>query len=125
MPRSKRLWKSVINRRTSVSSTGFRYATGNPRTPVVGGAYDARADRYDPVFGLQSSIRIPAFWQLDLRVEHAFPIGPALRLLVFADVQNVTHRENAEEIVYSPSFRERGVIRGLPILAVLGARLEL
>jgi hypothetical protein len=103
----------------------FRYASGNPRTPVVGSYYDARSDRYDPVFGAQNTIRVPAFWQLDLRLEHAFPLGATTRLLVFADVQNVTNRVNAEEIVYSPSFRTRGSINGLPVLAVVGARLEL
>lgn len=103
----------------------FRYASGNPRTPVEGSTYDARSDRYDPVFGPQNSIRIPAFWQLDLRVERMFPIGEHVRLLVFADVQNVTNRENAEEIVYSPSFRQRKTITGLPTIAVIGARLEL
>jgi outer membrane receptor protein involved in Fe transport len=103
----------------------FRYASGNPRTPVEGATYDARSDRYDPVFGPQNSIRIPSFWQLDLRIERLFPIGEHVRLLVFADVQNVTNRDNAEEIVYSPSFRERKTITGLPTIAVIGARLEL
>ena len=103
----------------------FRYASGNPRTPVIGSTYDARNDRYDPVFGAQNTLRIPAFWQIDVRVERAFAIGETARLLLFADVQNVTNRENAEEIVYSASFRERSTIRGLPTIAVVGARLEL
>ena len=103
----------------------FRYASGNPRTPVIGSTYDARSDRYDPVFGPQNSIRIPAFWQIDLRVERSFPLGEAVRLLLFADIQNVTNRENAEEIVYSASFRQRSTITSLPTIAVVGARLEL
>ena len=103
----------------------FRYASGNPRTPVIGSTFDARNDRYDPVFGAQNSLRIPAFWQIDVRVERAFALGERVRLLLFADVQNVTNRENAEEIVYSASFRERSTIKGLPTIAVLGARLEL
>jgi TonB family protein len=103
----------------------FRYATGNPRTPVIGSTYDARNDRYDPVFGPQSSIRVPAFWQLDVRVDRSFDLGRDVKLLLFADVQNVTNRENAEEIVYSASFRQRSTIRGLPAVAVVGARLEL
>jgi outer membrane receptor protein involved in Fe transport len=102
----------------------FRYASGNPRTPVIGSTYDARSDRYDPVFGPQNSIRIPAFWQLDVRVDRSFQLGESVRLLVFADVQNVTNRENAEEIVYSASFRQRSQITGLPTVAVIGARLE-
>jgi hypothetical protein len=102
----------------------FRAASGNPRTPVVGSVYDAHADRYDPIFGLQNTTRIPAFWQLDLRVDRTFPVGRDFRLLVFADLQNVTNRRNAEELVYSPNFRERGTFSSLPFLAVVGARLE-
>lgn len=103
----------------------FRYASGNPRTPVIGSVYDARSDRYDPVFGPHNAIRVPAFWQLDVRVDRSFELGKGVRLLVFADVQNVTNRENAEEIVYSASFRKRSTISGLPAIAVVGARLEL
>ena len=51
-------------------------------------------------------------------------LGEAAKLLLFADVQNVTNRANAEEIVYSASFRERNTIRGLPIIAVVGGRVE-
>jgi hypothetical protein len=103
----------------------FRYASGNPRTPVIGSSYDARNDRFDPIFGPQNSTRLPAFWQLDIRVERTFALGKDVRLLLFADIQNVTNRENAEEIVYSDSFRQRDTIKGLPALAVIGARLEL
>lgn len=103
----------------------FRYASGNPRTPVIGSVHDARSDRFDPVFGPQSTIRIPAFWQLDLRVDRTLLVGRTARALVFADLQNVTSRENAEEIVYSADFRRRGIITGLPFIAVVGARLEL
>jgi len=102
----------------------FRYASGNPRTPVVGTAYDARSDRYDPLFGPQNSLRIPAFWQIDVRVDRSFALGETVRLLLFADVQNVTNRENAEEVVYSASFRQRSTITSLPAIAVVGGRLE-
>ncbi len=36
----------------------FRYATGLPRTPVVGTFYSARRDLYEPQFGQQNSLRI-------------------------------------------------------------------
>lgn len=103
----------------------FRYASGNPRTPVTGSVYDARYDRYDPVFGPHNRSRIPAFWQLDLRVDRSFSLGRSLRALVYADLQNITNRENAEEITYSPDFTKRGFITGLPFIAVVGARMEL
>jgi TonB family protein len=102
----------------------FRYASGNPRTPVVASSYDARSDRSDPLFGAQNSIRIPAFWQLDVRIDRSFRLGETTRLLLFADVQNVTNRKNAEELIYSASFRQRGTISGLPTVAVIGGRLD-
>lgn len=103
----------------------LRYASGNPRTPVIGSVYDARNDRYDPVFGLQNSIRIPAFWQIDFRVDRTFDLGRGLRALAFVDLQNLTNRSNAEEIVYTSNFGRRGTITGLPFIAVVGGRLEL
>jgi TonB family protein len=102
----------------------FRYASGNPRTPVIGSTYDAKGDRFDPVFGLQNSIRIPAFWQLDLRVDRSFDLGHDFKALAFIDLQNVTNHQNAEEIVYSGDFRKRDVIIGLPFIAVIGGRIE-
>ncbi len=101
-----------------------RYASGAPRTPVDGAFYDARDDRYEPIMGLQNSIRIPAFFQLDLRIDRRFAVG-ALRIDLYLDVQNVTNRDNAEEIVYDRTYRQRGHVTGLPTLAVLGARVEL
>lgn len=102
----------------------FRYASGNPRTAVIGSKFDARDDRYDPIFGPQNRIRIPAFVQWDVKVERVFLLGERAKLAIYADAQNITNRENAEEIVYSFDYRDRGEIHGLPILAVVGGRLE-
>jgi TonB family protein len=100
----------------------FRYTTGMPRTPVTGSYYVGN-DEYDPVFGAQNSIRLPAFYQLDARLERAWVFRRA-KLDVFLDVQNVTNRKNPEEIIYNAQYTVRGYITGLPTLAVLGARLE-
>jgi TonB family protein len=102
----------------------FRYATGYPRTPVVGSYYDARHNLYQPILGARNSIRIPEFAQLDVRVSKTFKIATS-KLELYADVQNVTDRENAEELVYNQSYSERRNIRGLPILPVVGARWEM
>ena len=48
-----------------------------------------------------------------------------MQLNVFLDVQNVTNRANPEEIVYNYNFTRRDYITGLPMLAVLGARVQL
>ena len=101
----------------------FRYTTGAPRTPVVGAYFNTTAQQYEPIFGAQNSIRLPAFYSVDVRIEKAFVFG-RLKFNVFADVQNVTNRKNPEEIVYSADFSQRDYISGLPVLAVAGLRME-
>jgi hypothetical protein len=101
-----------------------RFATGFPRTPVVRALYDARHDTYTPVFGATNSDRIPAFFQIDLRGSKRFTL-PKGELEAYVELQNVTNRENPEEIVYSANYRDKGIITGLPILPVIGARWSL
>ncbi len=102
----------------------FRYATGYPRTPVIGAYHDTRRNLYEPVLGRKNSIRIPDFAQLDVRISKTFKLAGTQGEL-YADVQNVTDRENAEELIYSQDYSQRRSIRGLPILPVIGARWEL
>ena len=101
----------------------FRYTTGAPRTPVVGAFYDVQANDYQPVFGQHNSIRLPGFYQADVRLDK-FWVMRRTKLDLFIDVQNVTNRKNPEEFIYNYNFTRRASISGLPTLAVLGARLE-
>jgi len=101
----------------------FRYATGFPRTPVVGSFVSTRRDLYEPLFGPQNSIRIPAFVQLDARVSKRFTMSWG-KAEVYVDVQNVTNHTNPEEIVYDYRYANKNYITGLPVLPVAGARLE-
>lgn len=98
-----------------------RFATGMPRTPVTGAWFDARRDQWQPTFGAQNSDRLPDFFQLDVRVAKLFRLGPT-RLEVSLEVQNVTWRDNAEEYTWNSDYTRRGIITGLPLLPVLGAR---
>jgi hypothetical protein len=98
----------------------FRLSTGFPRTQVTGAYYDARRDLYQPIFGEQNGVRIPLFMQLDLRISQAFSLGAGNELLVYLEVQNVTNRQNAEELVCSPDYARRDTIKSLPILPILG-----
>lgn len=102
----------------------LRYSSGFPRTPVLGAYYDARRDLYSPYFGAQNSRRIPAFAQADLRLSKKFVFSKTTKLETFLDIQNITNRKNREEIVYDYAYRSTGYITGLPLLPVLGARLE-
>ena len=103
----------------------FRYASGAPRTPVVGAFYDEKDDAFQPIFGAHNGTRLPAFWQLDARVDRSFELSETTRLLVYLEVLNVTDHANAEEFSYSPDYTRRSVITGLPVVGVLGARLEI
>ena len=105
----------------------FRLASGLPRTPVAGAFYDAKDDVYQPIFGPQSSIRLPTFEQLDLRIDRSFLLEAprGARLLVYLEGLNVLNRGNGEEYTYNVDYSRRGTVTGLPIVAVLGGRLEL
>lgn len=102
----------------------FRLGSGMPRTPVIGAYYNAKDDRYEPVFGDQNSERLPLFYQLDLRAEKLFVLG-RVELSIFADVQNVTNAANAEEVIYGHDFGGKDYVTGLPVLGVLGASVSL
>ena len=105
------------------AGTRFRYTTGSPRTPVIRGFYVVQANDYQPDFGAHNAIRLPAFYQLDVRLDKIW-VMRRTKLDIFLDVQNVTNRKNPEEFIYNYNFTRRAAITGLPTLAVLGARLE-
>jgi hypothetical protein len=100
----------------------FRYATGYPRTPVIGAFLDSQTNTYEPIFGPHNSIRIPPFTALDARLAKHFKWNRTDGE-VYLDVQNVTNHSNPEEIVYNTNYTQRGYITGFPILPVIGARL--
>jgi hypothetical protein len=100
-----------------------RYATGMPRTLVVGSFLDARDGTTEPIFGAQSSTRLPAFFQLDARVDRALLTAP-VRVTLYLDVENVTARRNPEEIVYARDFSSSGYLTGPPLLVLAGVRIE-
>jgi len=101
----------------------FRYTTGAPRTPVIRAFYDVQSNDYQPVFGDHNAIRLPAFYQFDVRLDKFWVMGRT-KLDLFLDVQNVSNRKNPEEFIYNYNFTRRDTISGLPTLAVVGARLE-
>jgi len=103
----------------------FRYASGAPRTPVVGAFFDLRNDAFEPLFGAHNAERLPDFWQLDARIDRRFPLGESARLVVYLEALNLLDHANAEEFVYNFDYSKRGVVTGLPALGVAGARLEL
>jgi len=98
-----------------------RIASGYPRTPLAYVYFDARRNRHEPTLGVYNTDRIPMFFQLDVRVAKRIRVNDS-QLEIYLDVQNVTARENPEEIAYSADYAQRRYILGLPLLPVLGAK---
>ena len=101
-----------------------RYASGFPRTAVLVPSNGIRRDLYEPsFFGPHNGIRIPDFIQADVRFAKRFTFDPG-KAEIYVDVQNVTNRSNPEDIVYNYNYSRQGYITGLPVLPVVGARVE-
>jgi TonB family protein len=104
--------------------TRFRYITGRPYTPNIGGLVDYDAGAYAPVTAADNSARLPARHQLDIRIDKEWAFQ-SWKLSAYLDVQNVYNRQNTEDIGYNYDFSQRDTVPGLPILPILGLRGEL
>ena len=102
-----------------------RYASGLPRTAVVGAYYDLARARYAPELGPTNGIRLGNFFELDLRCDYRVPLPGDGEMDLYVDALNVTAHANPEEYVYSSDFRTRGIVTGLPSLVVAGVSVEL
>jgi len=101
----------------------FRFVSGNPSTPVTGSVLDASSGTYVPLYGPTNSTRLPAFNQLDLRVDRTWTYQ-TWKLALYLDVQNAANRGNVEGYSYSYDYRQRSAATGLPILPILGLNAE-
>ena len=99
----------------------FRYATGNPDTPIKGGIYLSDNGLYLPVPGALYSTRLPDFYQLDLRIDKRFTFDRWL-LSIYIDVSNVTDHANVEGYGYSYDMSRRTAVTGLPIFPSVGIK---
>ena len=106
-------------------SAGFRvrYSTGNPYRRVLGAVYDADGGASQPILEASASERIPAFFQLDLRVDKRWTHRSWI-LAAYLEVQNATNRENPEQVAYNHDYSERGWMTGLPFFPSFGIRAE-
>ncbi|TNF25457.1 MAG: hypothetical protein EP329_23070 [Deltaproteobacteria bacterium] len=100
----------------------FRYATGNPYTPLEAAYYDANADVYVPRAAAATlSQRLAPFLQLDLRLDKTF-VFDTWELATYLEVSNVTNRENIEQVGYNFDYSARSDITSLPLVPSLGVR---
>jgi hypothetical protein len=101
----------------------LRFVSGNPTTPVTGSVLDASSGAYVPTYGAVNSDRLPAFSQLDVRVDRTWTY-PTWKLDLFLDVQNVTNHGNVEGYSYSYDYSQKTPVTGLPILPILGVEAQ-
>ncbi|HXU68220.1 MAG TPA: TonB-dependent receptor [Polyangia bacterium] len=99
----------------------FRYVTGNPTTALGPGVFDADQGVVIPIPGMPYAERLPAFTQLDLRVDKRF-LFKSWILSAYVDVSNVTNNANVEGYAYSYDYRVRTPVTGLPIIPSVGLR---
>jgi TonB family protein len=99
----------------------FRYATGNPMTPVVGAVKDDNTDTFIPLYGATNSTRLPNFVELDIRVDKVW-VFSTFSLDLYLDVQNVTNTRAVEGTTYSFNYSQAVYFVGLPIIPVLGLK---
>lgn len=103
----------------------FRYVTGTPFTPYVGGVVDLDAGAYAAIAARdRNSARLPDFHQLDLRLEKAWDFA-AWKLAAYLEARNAYNHRSVEGVSYNYDYSERAELRGLPILPVVGVRGEL
>jgi hypothetical protein len=103
----------------------FRYVTGSPYTPNIGGVMDYDAGVYAPLAQEpENGSRLPAFSQLDVRIDKTWDFE-SWKLSTYLDVQNAYNRKNTEDISYNYDFSQHKQAQGLPILPVIGIRGEL
>ncbi|MCL2012873.1 MAG: TonB family protein [Cystobacterineae bacterium] len=101
----------------------LRYTSGALTTPVVDTIFDANGNYYYPLNGRPNSVRLPDFFQLDIRIDKRF-VFKQWMLSLYVDIQNVTNRKNPEVANYNYDYSKRTYISGLPILPTLGIRGE-
>lgn len=103
----------------------FRYVSGKPYTPNVGGVMDYDAGVYSPIASPREySKRLPSFHQLDVRVDKTWTFRH-WSLAAYLDVQNVYAHKNIEGRADNYDYSKTTPIYGLPILPVIGLRGEL
>ena len=96
-----------------------RYVTGNPATLAQGGVFDADDGRFERVDQPVRSQRLPAFFQLDARVDKRFSFD-TWALGLYCDLQNATNQQNYELFQYNADYTVQQGFPGLPILPVVG-----
>lgn len=103
----------------------FRYVSGNPTTDLTEAInhFDVDDDEFvvDADSVGRNSSRLPAFHQLDVRLDKNFTFD-LWKFSVFLEVLNVYNASNVETFNYSYDYSQKAPFSLLPIVPVLGLK---
>ncbi len=101
----------------------FRYATGNPSTPLQHpyDLFNVDSNSFNATRGAHYSSRLAPFHQLDLRIDKSF-LFQNWTLGAYLDVQNVYNAQNVEATFTDYRRRQEYTVPGIPILPILGVK---
>ena len=103
----------------------FRYISGSPYTPELGGVVDYDAGSYAPITSPnKNSARVGAFQQLDLRMDKTWQ-HKDWSFSMYLDIQNTYFHNNPEGVAYNYNYSKAGSLSGLPFLPIIGLRADL
>jgi len=102
----------------------WRFVSGYPTTAILYGIFDSDNNQYDSVSSDTNASRLPAFHQLDFRVDKRFNFK-SWGLDAYLDLQNVYNRDNyAGTYSYNVDYSEKKFLTALPFLPLLGVKAE-
>ncbi|MEW5847251.1 MAG: TonB-dependent receptor [Myxococcota bacterium] len=101
----------------------FRAVSGNPTTPYTSAAHDLDSSEFVAKTGSRRSARLPAFHQLDIRVDYKMAFDNFI-VACYLDLLNVYNQKNAETMVWDFRYRESQPLALLPLLPVVGVNAE-
>lgn len=103
----------------------FRFVSGSLYTPCtgIGGFYDSAAGAYECITGAAFSKRLPAFHQLDVRVDKKWQFK-AWALSAYLDLYNVYMHQSPEDLSHNFNYSRSTYQKGLPLIPSLGLRGE-
>jgi TonB family protein len=101
----------------------FRVVSGNPYTPITDAIPDASTGSYIPIEGPINSARMPAFHQLDLRVDKSW-VYRRVRVTSYLDILNVYNAQNVELYNFSYDYRVKRPVYSLPTAPSIGLKVE-
>jgi TonB family protein len=101
----------------------FRAVSGNPTTTYTSAVHDLDTEEFTPRSGDLRGARLPAFHQLDVRVDYKIAFDNFL-VNFYVDVLNVYNQKNAEMMIWDYRYREKEPLALLPFIPVFGMSAE-